>query len=48
MCIFGEKLDETALDRLTEFEFAVHCVCVTNLNTILWMLCIYVIMKQKF
>lgn len=28
MCIYGEKLDETALDRLTEFEFAVHCVCV--------------------
>lgn len=25
MCIFGEKLDETALDRL---EFAVRCVCV--------------------
>jgi DNA mismatch repair protein MSH5 len=22
MCIFGEKLDETALNRLTEFEFA--------------------------
>lgn len=28
MCIFGEKLDETALDRINEFEFAVRCVCV--------------------
>lgn len=28
MCIFGEKLDETALDRIKEFEFSVRCVCV--------------------
>lgn len=40
MCIFGEKLDETAHDRLTEFKFAVHCVCVKNVNPIFWMLCI--------
>lgn len=48
MCMFGDKLDETALNRLTEFEFAVQFVCVKNLNHILWALCIYVIMKQKF
>lgn len=32
MCIFGEKLDETALNKLPEFDFAVHCVCVKYLE----------------
>ena len=38
MCILEEKLDETTLEKVQEFEFAVSC-CLQNMDNIyIWFL----------